>query len=439
MIGYHALQFNGDGDYVRVADSPSISVTGNITLSAWIRLDSNDPEGASNNIIAKDTNSSYRWRVNGDGSLWFLINDGGGHETFKPSASISRDTVYHHAVRADFDTNEVTWFVDGDSVETMSITDSSGIADSSGSLLIGTYDGTNEYWHGVLDDIRIYPAALSDSSILSISNGNDPGADPVAHWTFNDGSGSQAADKSKHENSGTLYGPPRWIGPLTYPGAIGELARAGEARVGEFGVGQDVIKRGSDISGSGGINNDRTKSSVRYPVTHGSGFITASRSISKARDSDAGGYGAIDDSRTVSKPRPSAVHGGGAVDNTISFRETFPEELTRDLSWDYVQDREGFLSEWVYRDANDDHGTVSLYLSGRLHNVEMSAPLVTVEFDKTGNGKPDTVSQAKPIYDVEQPVSYPGLRGDSGYYRILIEDLRPRDRLRGVMFGPSHT
>jgi len=77
--GDTALRFDGANDFVNVADRPSISMTGDFTLAAWVRPESGFTAGTSRNILAKAENSSYRWRLNqGSGEQWLLIDDGSG-------------------------------------------------------------------------------------------------------------------------------------------------------------------------------------------------------------------------------------------------------------------------------------------------------------------------------------------------------------------------
>jgi len=69
-------------------------------------------------------------------------------------------------------------------------------------------DTSNYYYYGKLDEARIYNRALSAAEIRQLYNWA-PG--PVAHYTFEEGSGGTVADKSGYGNNGTWSGTgTRW-------------------------------------------------------------------------------------------------------------------------------------------------------------------------------------------------------------------------------------
>src|SRR5690606_7112158 len=110
-----------------VPDSPSLRLTGSFTLEAWIYADnySNFP-----NILAKDFNLAYRWRVDAGGRPWVLINDGGGFEVIRSTAvSLPLKTWFHNAVTFNASNGEVKFYVNGALVDTLTTTKSS-IADT---------------------------------------------------------------------------------------------------------------------------------------------------------------------------------------------------------------------------------------------------------------------------------------------------------------------
>lgn len=137
--------------------------------------------------------------------------------------------------------------------------------------------------------------------------------------------------------------------------------------------------------------------------------------------------------------RSALVEGDGETVADLQFRETFPTELTRDLTWDFDQNRKGFLSEWVYHEPRPGHGTFALYMEANFGEHDPVTPTVIVDYDETGDGNIDGQSDERTIYTDGEPVTFPNLRGKEGYYRVLLRDLRPSDHVRGVVFGPAHT
>lgn len=193
------------------------------------------------------------------------------------------------------------------------------------------------------------------------------------------------------------------------------------------------------VSGTGSVDNERIVTKDRVLLTSGNGVITNTRVRTLQRDTAVTGSGSIDNSRKVVYDRTVSASGDGSIDNTMSFRAVFQNTLLRSYKWDYDQDLEGFVSDWIYRDASDDHGTVSLYIRGTFGRVDPASPTVKLYFDETGDGNIDQESDMRSIYTDEEPVTFPRLDGNSGYYRILLKDLRPSDVITRVIFGPGHT
>jgi len=160
-----ALSFGGTRDRVEIMDSPSISVTGDLTVTAWV----NGSSWRVNNIVSKDFNSSYRFRVQDNGNaLWLLLCDDYGYEaeSVELSNTLRTGKWYHVAATADLDAKEVRFYLDGAQMGEARSTTKAGIQDMAGPLLIGkTETGFSEDFHGLMDDVRIYNRALSAEEI----------------------------------------------------------------------------------------------------------------------------------------------------------------------------------------------------------------------------------------------------------------------------------
>lgn len=175
FLGSGALQFDGDLDRVTIPDSPSLSVTGDLTLSAWINV----APGSTNprNILAKDANFAYRWRVDGgNDQLWMLLNDGPSLQVLTSGFNVSSDagTWRHTAIRYTASELKVRFYYDGLLVSTRDTTKGS-IADTVGALTIGSYtSGGAESWNGMLDDVAIWDEALPEFQIAQLASGLTP-------------------------------------------------------------------------------------------------------------------------------------------------------------------------------------------------------------------------------------------------------------------------
>ena len=83
---------------------------------------------------------------------------------------------------------------------------------STRTLRLGSISTGGRYLNARLDDVRVYARALTDTDVLALfSYGvSDTTTGLVGHWTFDDGSGTTAADTSGNGNDGTLVNTPTW-------------------------------------------------------------------------------------------------------------------------------------------------------------------------------------------------------------------------------------
>lgn len=224
----YSLAFDGLNDVVVVPDSPSVSLTGDMTLSAWINVPS--LVGSSKNILAKDSNSAYRWRVEGNtGNLWTLLSDGAGsptYELFSAGVAAPESGWHHTAVTANFGDSKVRFYLDGELVSTKNMASTVSIQDTGGSLCIGAYNaGGTEGFAGNLDDVAIFNQALSNAQVKQLASGQPvllnpsfeedsftvypgyvSGNGPIAGWTNSASGGLNpvVGGSSPFANNGTI-------------------------------------------------------------------------------------------------------------------------------------------------------------------------------------------------------------------------------------------
>jgi hypothetical protein len=64
-------------------------------------------------------------------------------------------------------------------------------------IRLAAWDNEPRFFHGMLDDVRIYRGALDETAIAGIADGtNPPGAKLAAHWAMDQTNGTQIADAS---------------------------------------------------------------------------------------------------------------------------------------------------------------------------------------------------------------------------------------------------
>lgn len=221
-----AVTFNGTSQYVDMGSAgsgTSLAITGNLTLSAWIKRAA-VPEVDQDRVILERNDSTgsietYYFEVGGghglaDGYLSSGFDKGGGqYQGVNTASAVITDKNWHHvvAVRSG---SIITMYVDGVSVVSGSTTGTP--VTGTAHVIIGSsnisYNNTRK-WNGSLDDVRIYNRALSQDEVAKLYQSTAP-ASPntslVGYWPFNgpDLSGTTVYDRSGKGSNGTLTNSP---------------------------------------------------------------------------------------------------------------------------------------------------------------------------------------------------------------------------------------
>lgn len=164
-----ALHFDGADDVVEVPHASTLSLSTQFTIAAWVRNES-PIFGSTHRIISKEaTGSSDSYWLGLQGmTLWTGI--GGGF--YSSSTVLVPDTWYHVAVSFDDDADELILYVNG-TAETIST--STSLTANTAPVRIGANWESGKYWHGLLDDVRIYDTVLSAAQIASLALTGIPG------------------------------------------------------------------------------------------------------------------------------------------------------------------------------------------------------------------------------------------------------------------------
>lgn len=201
---------------------------------------------------------------------------------------------------------------------------------------------------------------------------------------------------------------------------------------------QTAFRRQSSLSANPDIENSRARSLSRENALSATLGMGNDRILSKSRETALSASLGISNSRGTQTTRKAGFTISMDMENQYQFKDPIPMDITRDLSWDYDQDRYGWVSNWVYF-AGTEYNTFALYIGGGLGTRSPAEPTATIDYDSNGNGKIDSTSNSQAVYSIEEPVTFPSLRGDEGYYRVVLRDLRPDDYIRTVQFGPAHS
>jgi len=164
-----ALEFNGD-DYLNCGNGPSLQIQDEITITFWFQVEAFQNSWEA--FLAKSDNAYRASRSATTGNATHMGASGssvGGGNGWFDAAIIVTDGQWHHWAGV-YDGTEGRIYIDGE-LDTAS-PGTGQINLTSSDLYIGENSGaTGRFLHGLLDDVRIYSRALTDTEILGVMAG----------------------------------------------------------------------------------------------------------------------------------------------------------------------------------------------------------------------------------------------------------------------------
>jgi hypothetical protein len=165
------LSLDGDGDCVQITGYKGVTGLTTRTVSAWIKT---SMAGAGDIISWGQETEGNRWLlyIGGDGGLRIAVYAGYKHTT----SMELRDGTWHHVAAVlpmgYINVADVELYVDGELIGPEDTTSSGRQIDTIdiADVKIGILDdGQNRYFDGLIDDVRIYNRALSETEIAALA------------------------------------------------------------------------------------------------------------------------------------------------------------------------------------------------------------------------------------------------------------------------------
>jgi uncharacterized repeat protein (TIGR01451 family) len=170
-----AYNFYGINEYIDCGNDATFNITGEITVSAWLKARSFQNAGLVTKWKTRSGwSGSWGLSIDATGFPSFMVSADGwnGHST-KSNVSIDLDTYNHVAGIYKVSDNTIRIYVNG--IESGTAQGPGGLAVSSSDVLIGAYRYTitsgriERYFDGAIDEVRIYNRTLSESEIQQLS------------------------------------------------------------------------------------------------------------------------------------------------------------------------------------------------------------------------------------------------------------------------------
>lgn len=209
-----AIVANGSSSYAIVTHDSTLNADSALTIEAWIKPTSFGPNSYNNVIISKDGwqfgEQGYTLRCGGNGVLSFNFGVQGSWQEATSSQGALTLNVWQH-VAGTFDGSTMNVYVNG--VLVGSSTYNGTIAASNYDLTIGRISytaGGNRFFVGEIDQVRLWGAALSQTTLRDYmcqpSGATHPNnARLKAYYNFNNAT-TTFTDLSPNGNNGSLVG-----------------------------------------------------------------------------------------------------------------------------------------------------------------------------------------------------------------------------------------
>jgi hypothetical protein len=190
QLNSHSIDLeSGSNQYLSVADSASLSITGDLTIECWIKIESigADVKGIVSKVVVAGNQISYALYYNEvtDKLQLDISNDGINSDTHISNALGFTTGIWYH-IAVTFDASEATTIFYKNGVAAGGETKTrTAIFDSTAAFQIGARD-TTKYWDGLIDEVRVWNTIRTGAQIAA-NLGTEIGTDSnlKGYWKLN--------------------------------------------------------------------------------------------------------------------------------------------------------------------------------------------------------------------------------------------------------------
>jgi hypothetical protein len=156
-----AVSFDGTNDNVKIASSASLGLSSPLTLEAWIKPTSLPASGSFASILTKA--ESYSLQFNGPKLEFTIMQSGTRKRLQAPSGAIVAGQTYHLVGTYDGTTQRL--YVNGTQVASAALSGAATV--NSNPLVIGSWNGAEEFFKGTIDEVAVYGSTLSAARVAA--------------------------------------------------------------------------------------------------------------------------------------------------------------------------------------------------------------------------------------------------------------------------------
>lgn len=197
------LGFDGSSNYVDAGNGTNLMPL-SITAEGWIKFNGTTSWMLIDKGSGGTSGAYYIYGDNLSSCMWSIFGPTGTRYNAGFNTTFTTGVWYHLVGTFDASSGLMKSYVNG----ILKSTTTASLGSNTANVLIGKYT-SNYYTNGVIDDVRIYDYALSDSQVKQHYNAGLNRLGLVAQWSLDEGSGTIAYD-SQGTHNGTLVSGPSW-------------------------------------------------------------------------------------------------------------------------------------------------------------------------------------------------------------------------------------
>lgn len=209
MANTHSIALaTASSQYLSVADTASLSITGDLTLEMWVKFESLT---TTNHLLSKynptGDQRGYTMHTDGTSGIRFVTSTDGTAGTVVSTAlayTFSTATWYHIALVYTASAGTAQVYINGSSIGTMTSQNTS-LYDNTSDFAIGSRGDGAEYFDGLIDDVRVWNDIRTGSEISTNYQTELVGteANLQGYWKLNNGLLDETTNNNDLTNNGS--------------------------------------------------------------------------------------------------------------------------------------------------------------------------------------------------------------------------------------------